>query len=161
MRSVITIFALALVFACAPPASAQQGGLPAFSVHTPDGREVPSSALTTEQKWLLVYVSPGCRACETFMRALPGWQSPALLSRLVLVVGGKTPQAQAWIQKTLAPELSALTWYTDPDRQAWDALELPGAPVLMGIQWGKVEWQLGGVLNDPAALTSVVRSWVE
>jgi len=60
----------------------------------------------------------------------------------------------------LPPDLQ-LTWYADPERVAATALELSGAPVLIGVRNGAVEWQVGGVLNDPAALESVVRSWVE
>jgi hypothetical protein len=32
--------------------------------------------------------------------------------------------------------------------------------VLIGVRQGKTEWSLSGVLSDPAALKSVVLTWV-
>ena len=41
------------------------------------------------------------------------------------------------------------------------ALDLRGTPVLIGVERGEINWTIGGVLNDPGALESVVRKWVE
>jgi hypothetical protein len=151
----------AMLLMGAAAARAADGPLPSFQVQTRDKRPVSSADIAPEQKWLLVYVSPNCRSCETLVRALPKWQSAALLARTVLVVGGPTGEASAWVDRMIAPELPTLIWYADPQGAAHAALELTGAPVLLGIERGEVQWQLGGVLNSPAALESVVRSWVE
>ena len=150
---------LLLVAAGASAAEAQR--LPAFQVAAPDGHKVESQAMTAEHKWLLIYLGPGCRPCESLLASLQTWQSPALMSRLVLVVGGHPAEGAAWVQKALPPELSGLRWYVDADREASTALELTGMPVLLGVLDGEVEWQVSGVLNNPSALESVVRSWVE
>lgn len=141
--------------------AAQEERLPEFVVQRQDGAPVTSEQMAPESKWLLIYLNPSCRACDTLMRALPKWQTPALMSRLVLVVGGKPAEAAAYVAKSLPEEMAGLRWYHDADRAAAHALELIGAPMLFGVQDGEIEWQLGGVLNDPAALESVVRSWVE
>jgi len=156
-RAVITIAAVLTAAA----ASAQDRAVPEFIVRNSADQEVASSVMSAQPKWLLVYVSPDCRPCNTLLRALPKWQSAELMVRVVLVVSGKHADAKAWIEKSLPADMQSLTWYADPDRQAARALELTGAPVLMGVRNGNLEWQLGGVLSNPSALESVVRSWVE
>jgi hypothetical protein len=156
-RAVITIAAVLT----ASVAAAQDRALPEFIVRNSADQEVASTVMSVQPKWLLVYVSPDCRPCNTLMRALPKWQSAELMVRVVLVVAAKHADAKAWIEKSLPPEMHGLTWYADPERQAGRALELTGAPVLVGVRNGILEWQLGGVLNSPSALESVVRSWVE
>jgi hypothetical protein len=42
-----------------------------------------------------------------------------------------------------------------------NALEIQGAPVLVGVRKGTVVWSMSGVLNDPKALASLIRSWVQ
>ena len=156
-RAVITIAAVLT----AAVAAAQQRAVPEFIVRNSADQEVASSVMSAQPKWLLVYVTPDCRPCNALMRSLPKWQSVELMVRVVLVVAGKYADAKAWVEKSLPPEMHTLTWYVDPDRRAAKALELTGAPVLIGVRDGHLEWQLGGVLNSPAALESVVRSWVE
>lgn len=156
-RVVITIAAVLTSAA----AAAQNRAVPEFIVRNSADTEVASSVMSAQPKWLLVYVTPDCRPCNALMRSLPKWQSVELMVRVVLVVAGKYADAKAWIEKSLPPEMHTLTWYVDPDRRAAKALELTGAPVLIGVRDGQLEWQLGGVLGNPAALESVVRSWVE
>lgn len=156
-RAVITIAAALM----ASTASAQDRTVPEFVVRNSADQEVASSVMSAQPKWLLVYVAPDCRPCNTLMRALPKWQSAELMVRVVLVVAAKQPEAKAWIEKSLPEEMRDLTWYADPDRHAATALELTGAPVLVGVRNGNIEWQLAGVLNSPSALESVVRRWVE
>lgn len=161
MRVLKTLFMAAAVLLTAGAAAAQDRAIPEFVVTHPDGHEVASTVMSAQPKWLFVYLTPNCRPCNTFMRALPKWQSADLMARVVLVVSGPRAEARAWIEKSLPPELQSLAWYSDPDRAAAKALDLNGAPSLIGIRDGKIEWELAGVLNDPAALESVVRSWVE
>lgn len=157
----LMVMTMAVLLCGAAAVHAQDRPLPEFQVVAPDSRPVASAAIAPQNRWLLIYVSPGCRSCDALVRTLPKWQSPALLARTVLVVGGRPEAARAWVETMIAPELSGIAWYGDPDGNARAALELPGAPVLVGVQAGQVEWQLGGVLNSPSALESVVRSWVE
>ena len=156
-RAVITVAAVLT----AAVASAQDRAVPDFIVRNSADQEVASSVMSAQPKWLLVYVTPDCRPCNTLMRALPKWQSAALMVRVVLVVAARHDEAKAWIEKSLPAEMQGVTWFVDPERRAAKALELNGAPVLIGVRNGNLEWQLGGVLNNPSALESVVRSWVE
>lgn len=155
------VIVAAAVLMAAAAASAQDRPVPEFIVRNSADQEVASSVMSVQPKWLLVYVAPECRPCNALMRALPKWQSAELMVRVVLVVAGSHAGAKAWIEKTLPADMQTLTWYADPERRAAKALELTGAPVLIGVRNGNLEWQLGGVLNNPAALESVVRSWVE
>jgi hypothetical protein len=161
MRVIRTFIVSVALVLTAAAASAQDRALPDFLVRHPDGHEVASAVMSAQPKWLLVYLTPDCRPCNTFLRALPKWQSPGLAVRLVLVIAGPRTEAKAWLDKVLPADMEAPTWYADPERAAAKALELTGAPVLVGVRNGILEWELGGVLNDPAALESVVRSWVE
>ncbi len=52
-------------------------------------------------------------------------------------------------------------WYADSQMQAWQALQLHGTPVLVGVSKGQIAWTLAGVLSKPESLESVVRTWVE
>lgn len=156
-RAVITIAAVLTAAA----AAAQDRAVPEFVVRNSADQEVASSVMSVQTKWLLVYMTPDCRPCNALMRSLPRWQSAELMVRVVLVVAGTHADAKAWIEKSLPADMHTLTWYADPARRAAKALELTGAPVLIGVRDGRMEWQLGGVLNSPAALESVVRSWVE
>jgi hypothetical protein len=45
--------------------------------------------------------------------------------------------------------------------EGWSALRLTGTPVLVGVKQGMIQWAISGVLNDPAALESAVKTWVD
>jgi len=139
---------------------AQKRPLPEFLVTTPGGTEVTAASLATPGQWLLVYVTAGSAPSGRLVEALKTWQSPALSERTVIVVGGALADAQAFVaqQANAGP---SVRWVADPASAAWKALRLSGTPTLIGVKDGRIEWVLAGVLNDPKALESVVRSWVE
>jgi hypothetical protein len=160
-RSLVISIVLTIAATGAAAAQDRRQPLPEFTVVAAAGGEVASGALTHETRYLLVYVVPGCKPCESLVHALGKWQSPDLIARTVLIVQGPAADAQTFLSQRLAPELAAMPWYADPERKAAVALGLTGAPVLVGVRDGRIEWTLGGVLNNPAALESVVRTWVE
>lgn len=139
----------------------EQRPLPAFTVSSAAGTPVPSTALSGQSRWVLMYVAPGCRSCDRLLRALKDWQSPQLVGRTVVVVRGRSAEAAAYIAQRMPAETAAVPWYADENNEAWQALELKGTPVLLGVDRGEIKWTLSGVLNDPKALESVVRTWVE
>ena len=83
------------------------------------------------------------------------------MSRVVIIVGGPRDAAQAFIQKLTSAAPAPYRWLADPQLEAGLALGIAGSPVLIGVDRGVTEWSLAGVLDDPAALESVVRRWVE
>jgi hypothetical protein len=161
MRFVV-LTALALMAAAAGTTfAAQFRPLPAFTVVAPDGRDVPSSSLTSEARWVLVYVKPDAAATSRLLKALAEWRlAPEQVRRIVLVVEGRRDQVAAFIAAKWATENGDLMWYADAGGEAASALGLTGAPALKGVRAGAIEWALEGVLNDPAAFESVVRTWI-
>lgn len=135
--------------------------LPEFRVAAGDGQEVLSTALSGENQWLLIYVSPDSPSSRRLVTALKDWQSASLIGRTVLVVRAPAAEAQAWAKKNVPAELEGLRVFADVRAEAWSALELQGTPVLLGIEKERIAWRLAGVLNKPGALESVVRTWVE
>jgi hypothetical protein len=57
--------------------------------------------------------------------------------------------------------VSHTPWYADAKGEAWQALEMKGTPVIIGICKGRMEWVISGLLKDPTTLTSAVRTRVE
>jgi hypothetical protein len=158
----LTMAAALCIVTAGPLAAAEKGKpLPAFDLVAADGRTVSSSALSQEQQWLLVYVTPGCLPCDRLVKALGEWRSPLADARTVLVVGAPAGEATKYLAATRPAALAGVPAYTDPSRKIHEALKIGGAPALIGIKDGRVEWTLGGVLNDPRAVESVIRAWVE
>ena len=146
--------------AVAPMRASQQRPLPAFEVVAPGGTAVSSQQLSTERRWLLLYVTPGCRSCDQLLRSLKEWHTPQLAARMVVVVRANAAEAAEYMTSRLPAEASDVPWYADANASGWQALALTGTPVLVGIEAGEIKWVVSGVLNDAKALEPVVRSWV-
>jgi hypothetical protein len=163
VRGVLLAAVIAVMVGVAAGAAfaAEARPLPSFTVVSPEGREVTASSLTTEARWVLIYLKPGGTATSRLFAALAGWQfSPESMKRLVFIVEGPVDKTAAYLAKQTASGLGDLVWYADPEGNAAQALGLTGAPALMGIRDGAIDWTLAGVLNDPAAYASVVRTWI-
>jgi len=132
--------------------------LAVFSVTSASGASVASSALSTEPRWLLIYVTPACKSCDRLIESLEQWQSPQLTARTVIVVRGQN--AARYVADHKSPDLDA-AWYTDEDDHGWRSLDLKSAPALIGVEHGEVKWAVSGVLNDPKTVEPMVRRWVE
>lgn len=156
MGSIILVLVLTLL----------QGGLrgerplPAFQVVTGEGAVVSSAQLTSEPQYLLVYVNAASSTSRKLLDALGDWATPKLAGRTVLVIGGTPQEAQRFIATGVPESLQGMTRYFDTGHSAWQALNLRGSPVLIGVRDGRTDWSLSGVLSDPAALKSVVLTWV-
>ena len=156
MSSMMFVLVLALL----------QGGtraerpLPAFEVVTSEGAAVSSAQLSSEAQYLLVYVNAASSTSRRLLDALGDWATPELARRTVVVIGGTPQEAQRFIETGMPVSLQGTARYFDTGRSAWQALNLRGSPVLIGVRDGRTEWSLSGVLSDPAALKSVVLTWV-
>ena len=152
--------ALVAALGMAAVGAVEKGPLPAFQVAALDGAAVASSQMGPSGQWLLVYVTPTSAASARLLGGMKAWETPALDLRTVVVVGAPVADTAAFARERAA-EFPAVRWFADPEGAAWKALRLTGTPYILGIRNGQVVWSLAGVLNDPKALESVVRSWVE
>lgn len=150
---------LALIVAATPASAQAKRPLPDFSVQGGNG-PVRSGALVGEGRALLIYLQPGCRPCDTLVQLLGEWQSDALIARTVLLVAGDVAQGER-VATALPENVANVRVYADPDGSAAAALQLSGAPVLIGVDHGQADWTVAGVLANVAMLESIVRSWVE
>ena len=72
------------------------------------------------------------------------------------------PQPEEWCQaKTGRRKKAGPPWYAGAQGEAWRALGIKSAPVMIGIRKGRIGSAISGLLNDPATLTSAIRTWVE
>jgi len=151
---------LASAVAVAAAGGQEKRPLPAFHVVALDGAAVASSQMGPSGQWLLIYVTPTSAASARLLGGMKAWETPDLDLRTVVVVGAPVADAAAFARERAA-EFPSVRWFADPEGAAWKALRLTGTPYILGIRNGQVVWSLAGVLNDPKALESVVRSWVE
>jgi hypothetical protein len=156
----ILILTLALTIATATlHAQHPSRPLPAFSVYDAGGGPTPSTALGAGGRIVLVYVQPGCDPCGELLEALARVDTPGLASRVVLVIDGSLDQAAQFAAREIPPALQGVAWFADVDRVAAPALELRGAPAVMGIEREHIEWTYRG-LPQRKLLDSVMRTWL-
>jgi hypothetical protein len=161
MRCLPLLLATALSFTTAASAM-EPRPLPDFAVYGADGAPRPSALLAPGSHWLLVYATPDCTPCRRLLELLAGWRSStAVLAGTVLVVGAPTDQARDWLRQALPPELAGLTWYADADATAWEELQLDGAPVVMGVERGRIVWTAAGLLTGAGVLRPAVQTWLD
>jgi hypothetical protein len=135
--------------------------LPGFQVLASNGGAVTSQQLSQQPKWLIVYVTTGCPACDRLLDAIKAWQSPQLQVRTVLLVGGDPKVVPTYLSQRQASDPQLPSAFSDAQGQAWQALSLLSSPVVIGVQAGRIEWSISGVLNDPSALESAIKAWVD
>jgi hypothetical protein len=134
-----------------------QNAVPAFDLVSPAGAVVASGNVSTEAHWLLVYVAAaGCGSCDRLMSALEQWRPTLPERRVIVVIRGSREAAQAYAaQHAVADGV----WYADPGASGARALGLQHVPALVAVERGLIAWVVTGVLNDPAAVEPIVRSW--
>jgi hypothetical protein len=159
-RRILAALAILIIVVPVAGLAMPQAPLPAFHLSAADGTRVSSVELLGQQQWIVIYATPGCRACDGLIASLARVRPGGLLRRTLLVIGAPPADAGAYARQTLPEELRELRWYADDRAEAWAALQLAGAPMLVGIRDGRVEWGLSGGLSDPARLGGLVRSWL-
>ena len=161
-----SIVRVAILIACGVVGSAvgsvrasAQSTLPAFDVMSEQGAIVHSAALSPQPRWLLIYVTPACAPCDRLLAMLAA--SPATLAtlRLVVVIGADVTAAGHYA----AGHLSGMPvpWYADVSGEGRRSLGLQQSVALVAVENGQRQWTVSGVLNDPHALETVIRTWVE
>lgn len=139
----------------------EQRPLPAFEITNAAGTVVPSATIGPGGKWLLIYVTPECGTCVRLFKSMEQWNSPQVNLATVVIVQGPFAGAQRYAADNLPEALVGGRWFADVGDAGRSALKLTGAPVLIGMQDQQIKWAIAGVLNDPTALESALRTWVE
>jgi hypothetical protein len=148
------VFLLSVVFvAAAFPAEPVQ--LPIFSVQRMDGSASKTSDWSVQGKWLLIYVE---RRSDPLLRRLSQPEFSQVGVRTTIVLGGMQLQDAQLVQKNF-PQLAAASWYTDTPRNAATALNLQGAPMIIGIQDRTLRWRVNGFPRDPKFFQSLLATW--
>jgi hypothetical protein len=132
--------------------------LPSFEIAALEGAKVGSDRLV-HGRWLVIQVQPDCPSCESLLNLLKEDQGLRSAPRIVVIVASVGAEAQALAERF--PDLRDASWYADPSRKALAALHLAGAPAVLGLRDGIIEWGLLGVPADPAASRSVLIGWLE
>lgn len=153
--------AAASVVAVAALQAIEQRPLPAFEVVNAAGEATPSAMMGPGGKWVLIYVAPECRSCQRLFIAMEDWNSAPLNAATVVMVQGDHATARAYAADRLPAAVVGTRWFADATGAGRKALQLSGSPVIIGMQDQQIKWALAGVLNNPAALESALRTWVE
>src|SRR5262245_49352850 len=80
--------------------------------------------LSTQPRWLMIYVSPACGSCERLMAAIAEWQPAIVASRIVVVIQAAPDAARTYAQTLHLDQVAGLTWYADPTQSGSQALGL-------------------------------------
>jgi hypothetical protein len=155
------MFSLMLLLSASAIASAQSDGrpLPPFTVYDAQGSPIQSDAIAPSGRSTLVFVRPSCGACEQLLGTLSRLAAPNAGTQLVIVVLAPVEQAAAFAARALPAELQAARWLADVDASAWTALNLKGAPVLVGVENARIAWSYNGA-PARSLLNSLMRTWL-
>lgn len=143
----------------AVPRAIERMPLPQFPLTQIDGQVVSSTRLIRDGRWLIVFVPVGCQYCEALLAlaAQPELQLDA--NRFAFVVGG----ASAKDVEALAEKFASLpqeTWFADPSGISMVPLQLGNTPALIGVEGGRIEWGLTGVLAASDDVRAVMVKWL-
>lgn len=155
------VLAAAIVAAGATLAAIEQRPMPAFEIVNAAGEATTSATMGQGGKWLLVYVTPDCRSCQRLFTAMEEWNSAPLNAATVVLVQGDHASVRSYAADRLPASVVGARWFADVGGAGRRALALTGSPVVIGMQDQQIKWALAGVLNDPSALESALRTWVE
>jgi hypothetical protein len=159
-RAMRFVIAAAVVAALGPSAAVaqQHRPMPAFGVVSSGGALVRSEALSSSRRWLLVYVAADTVPGDRLLRAIDTWGVDT--ARVVVLTSGDVASIAGRIRPLMPASSGSVAVYSDPDGSAARALGFTSAPALAGVFDGAIDWTLQGVLNDPAMVEPVIRSWL-
>ncbi len=135
--------------------------LPAFQLTQSDGTTINSQDLPQREKWLLIYTTAECRACDHLLRLINKTEQPDLPDKVVVVVGGATPAKLKQLAEKF-PDLAEASWFADPTKDGIAQLKLTATPVVFGLRDHTLAWCVLGILSgDSLKMNSLLASWVE
>lgn len=134
--------------------------LPDVTLLGSDGQAVSIPRAVAQQQVVLIYLVPGAPGSDRLLEALARWDPAPDFDRIVLVVDGQSAEAGQWLAtRWRGDESRRPQALFDVDGRGREALQIRGAPMLLGVADGEIRWELAGVLNDPAQLEGPVRAW--
>jgi len=157
LRAVVASLVVILGLA-APSASAQ--GLPAFTVTGADGAPADLAAVQGQGPWILAYVVPDSAPSSRLVRSFAEHWTAGQASRIVFIVSASPDVAKTYLTSTGGEALAGARWYADPQGAAWKALKFDGALAVAGMDGGRIDWKLDGVIMDPGVLMPAVDKWL-
>ena len=134
--------------------------LPAFTLTSGDGASVASNRLVQPGAWALIYVRRQCLPCESVLRSIDRAEHPALARRLVIVIAESSSE-ELREEAARYPDLSEATWLADASNAVPRVIGQTGAPSIFGMRDKMIEWNVAGVLIDPADPKSILVNWIE
>jgi hypothetical protein len=155
---ILFLFLLLSFTASAPAVSAQE--LPPFVVTSANGAPADAAAVQAAGPWVLAYVVPDSAPSNRLVRSLAEHWSAGQAARIVFIVSGTPEAAKAYLLSTGGEALAGARWYADPQGAAWKALKFDGALAVAGIDGGRIDWKVDGVIMDPAVLLPAVDKWL-
>lgn len=155
-RAAIALALAGCLVAPFPAGAGAKGPLPDLSLTSLDGEAIPPGNLSRSGRWLLVYVQPESGTSRSLLKRL----EPAVRKAgpaVVVVVGASAESARSLAASS--PALGEAAFYADPTHEAFAALGLRGAPVVLGIRDQTIEWTLAGTVVDTRTFESILTTW--
>ncbi len=152
----VSILALFLVLSLVTAVeAASPTPLPIVELIKLDGQIVRLADTYTDGQWLVIYIRPNCRACDTALGLIGATAS----TRLVVV--GDMPVNDLKRVALEHPQMVGTTWLADTAHRVAGSLQLSGAPVALGIRRQTTLWTLNGLLGDREQYVATLRNWIK
>lgn len=149
-----------LVGALAGSASAAEPRpVPSATVQRTDGTAVDLASLAVAGPWVIVGVAVDAPVTSRLLQAFEAWKVGGMAGQVVLLVDG-SPAAVGRLEAAWRERLPGVQFIADDKGIGRRALQVRAFPTILGAKSGMVDWQIAGVLNDPAMLRAVVESWI-
>ena len=157
MKKLILLLSLALSGAtlCA---QAEDDALPAFTVTDASGGATASAELAHGGRAIVLFVKTSCRPCEQLLGEMARVVDAGVTPPMVLVVESSAEAASTYVAHAVPRQLANVPWYADAAGEAWQALALKGAPVVVGVDGPRIAWTHIGV-PQRSLLESLMRTW--
>ena len=159
MKRIFLILLLFFLLSTGHVSAIEPVAVPVFTVQSMSDTPVGSAQISQDPRWILLYLTDGCRHCDDILRILEVFQGPSLSGRVVIVVGGGAPEDIIALIDA-REKIASLGWYTDPDWSVYKTLPISGTPVVLGIREGVIEWSLAGTPWDVKTMRSVLLDWI-
>lgn len=157
MKKLILLLSLALSGATLF-AQVEDDVVPAFTLTDASGRSTASTELANGGRAIVLFVKPSCRPCEQLLGEMARVVDAGVTPPMVLVVESSADAASTYAAHAVPRQLANVPWFADAAGEAWQALALKGAPVLVGIDGPRIAWTHIGV-PQRSLLESLMRTW--